>query len=153
MFDDVKVTKDERKTPNICTFYDKTKGGVDIVDLLSSSVTTRVKTRRWRVNAFAFSLGTARRNARTLHREVQEESPANFLFTWNLSKLLVLPHIQKRYDVHRRRMVEPVTNKIAKVLGVKNVPVARPAKDQGESGGRCYLLYIHDMQSSHSERL
>ena len=71
--------------------------------------------------------------ARTLHRDVQEESPTNFSFTWNLGKALILPHIQKRYDEHRRRMVEPVTKKMAKVLGV---PVARPAK-----GGRCYLCY------------
>ena len=39
----VRVTKDERKKPNIHTFYDHTKGGVDLVDLVSSHNTTKMK--------------------------------------------------------------------------------------------------------------
>ena len=101
MFNCVKVTKDEQKNSNKYTFYAKTKR-VDVVDLVSSSVTTRVKTRQWSVNAFAFSPDTAHTNARTLHGDVQEELATNFSFTWNFGKALVLPHIQKRYDEHRR---------------------------------------------------
>ena len=58
MHDDVKVTKDQLKKPQVHTFYDHTKGGVDVVDLLSTSHSTRIKSKRWPLNAFAFILDT-----------------------------------------------------------------------------------------------
>ena len=39
MNDKVKVTKDERRKPQVHTFYDHTKGGVDVADLISSHKT------------------------------------------------------------------------------------------------------------------
>ena len=63
MHDIVNVSRDERKKP-----HDSTKGGVGVIDLLSS-ISTRMKSRRWTMNAFPFSLNTARTNARTLHIE------------------------------------------------------------------------------------
>ena len=39
------------------------KGGVDVVDLLSTTHTTRIKSRRWLLNALAFILDTCRFNA------------------------------------------------------------------------------------------
>ena len=43
----VKVTKDQRKKPSVHSMYDHTKGGVDVVDLLSTSHSTRIKCKRW----------------------------------------------------------------------------------------------------------
>ena len=37
MHDKVKVTNDQRKKPHVHVIYDNTKGGVDIVDLLSTN--------------------------------------------------------------------------------------------------------------------
>ena len=39
MNDKVKVTKDERRKPQVHTFYDHNKGGVDVADLISSHKT------------------------------------------------------------------------------------------------------------------
>ena len=58
MHDGVKVTNDQRKKPQIHSMYDHTKGGVDVVDLLSTSHSTRIKSKRWPINAFAFILDT-----------------------------------------------------------------------------------------------
>ena len=55
MQDSVKVTNDQRKKPQI---HDHTKGGIDVVDLLSTSHSTRIKSKRWPINAFAFILDT-----------------------------------------------------------------------------------------------
>ena len=41
MHDSVKVTNDQRKKPQMHSMYDHTKGGVDVVDLLSTSHSTR----------------------------------------------------------------------------------------------------------------
>ena len=56
MHDEVKVTRDERMKPNVHCFYDHTKGGVDVVDLISSSLSTRIKCKRWPINCLAFLL-------------------------------------------------------------------------------------------------
>lgn len=46
MHDKVKVSKDERRKPQVHLLYDHTKAGVDVVDLLSSQTSTRIKTKR-----------------------------------------------------------------------------------------------------------
>ena len=40
------TTKDERKKPHVITFYDRTKGGVDVMDMMAGVHTTRFKSRR-----------------------------------------------------------------------------------------------------------
>ena len=69
MHDSVKVTSDQRKKPQIQSMYDHTKGGVDVVDLLSTSHSTRIKSKRWPINAFAFILDTCRTNAKTIFQD------------------------------------------------------------------------------------
>ena len=56
MHNQVKVSVDERKKPHVLVFYDHTKGGVDVVDLISPKMSIRMKTRRWTLNVFAFML-------------------------------------------------------------------------------------------------
>ena len=46
LHDEVKVTKGERRKPDIHKLYDHTKGGGDEVDLISTSCTTRIKNKR-----------------------------------------------------------------------------------------------------------
>ena len=45
MHENIKVTKDQRKKPQVHPIYENTKGGVDVVDLLSTSHSTRIKTK------------------------------------------------------------------------------------------------------------
>ena len=58
MHENVKVTKGQRKKPQVHTMYDHTKGVVDVVDLLSTIHSTRIKTKRWPLNSLAFILDT-----------------------------------------------------------------------------------------------
>ena len=46
MHSSASVTKDQGVKPNVPTFYDHTKGGVDVVDLVSTHNTTKMKNRR-----------------------------------------------------------------------------------------------------------
>ena len=45
MHKDVKVTKDARLRPHVTAFYDRTKGGVDEMDMIAGNYTTKFKTR------------------------------------------------------------------------------------------------------------
>ena len=74
MHNQVKLSVDERKKPHALVFYDHTKGGVDVVDLISAKMSTRMKTRRWTLNVFAFMLDTARTNAKTIVKENTPQS-------------------------------------------------------------------------------
>ena len=56
MHNDVRVTKDSKLKPDVLKFYDHTKGVVDIVDLISSHSSTRMKYAKWTINALAFVL-------------------------------------------------------------------------------------------------
>ena len=46
MHDNVRVIKDKRRKLQVHTFYDHTKGGVDVVDLISSNCSTRIKSKQ-----------------------------------------------------------------------------------------------------------
>ena len=86
----VKVTNDQRKKPHVHVMYDQTKGGADIVDLLSTNYLTRIKSKRWPLNALAFILDTCRTNAKTILGD-NNIKVTNFQFTYELGKALVLP--------------------------------------------------------------
>ena len=70
--------------------YDHTKGGVDVFDLLSTNHSTRMKSRIWPLNAFAFILDTFRSNAKRILKGNGHQFK-NFEFTYLFGKMLVLP--------------------------------------------------------------
>ena len=118
----------------VLKFYDHTKGGVDVVDLISSNSSTRMKCRRWTVNALAFILDTVRTNAITIHREnIKKNKMSSFDFTWQLAKTLAITHVHRRYE-HRNEMTKKIVNQMAKFLGVKTIP---PPLAGGNGKGRC----------------
>ena len=94
----VKIKKDQQKKPRIHTVYDSTKGGVDVIDLLLTTHSTRIKSRRWPLNALEFILDTGRSNAKTIFQD-NGIKLTNFEMTCNnLGKELVLPAIIRRYS-------------------------------------------------------
>ena len=137
MHNDVKVTNDVRRKPSVHTFYDYTKGGVDVVDLLSSHNTTKMKVKRWPLNALAFILDTVRSNAKCILSEVQpEKQMTTFEFTWELGKLLTLPLVQRRYEnVIGLRIY--LIQKMRRVLGIAETN-RRPVFEVGNIG-RCHM--------------
>ena len=84
--------KDERKKPNVITFYDKTKGGVDAMDMVASTYTVKFKIQCWTINAPAYILHTVRTNMTTLWNELNPESRmSSFDFLWQLGEELIKP--------------------------------------------------------------
>ena len=134
MHDTVSVTKDQRRKPNVIVFYDYTKGGVDVVDLIAK-MSTRIKNKRWIINSLAFVLDTARTNAKTIFMENTKSNISNFEFTWNLGKALVLPQLQRRIE-RPVGLQTPLQQKIRKVTGHTS-PAPEPAADA--TCGRCYV--------------
>ena len=90
MHNKVKVTNDQRCKLHVLVMYDHTKRGVDVEDLISTHHSTRIKSKRWPLNAFAFILDTMQTNATTILAD-NKSSFSNFEFTYQLGKALVLP--------------------------------------------------------------
>ena len=117
MHDEIHVSRDERTKPSLIVYYDHMKGGVDVMDLCSTMLTTRSKTPRWALNATFFLLDIVRTNSRTLFNEIKNSKLSNFEYTWNLGKELVMPFIQQRYQANDG-IQSSLKEKMRRILGV-----------------------------------
>ena len=87
MHKDVKETKDARLKPHVIAFYDRTKGGVDVMDMIAGNYTTKFKTRRWTMNTLAYILDTAKTNTLTIFRDLHPNTRmSSFEFVWDLAQ-------------------------------------------------------------------
>ena len=111
------MSKDERRKPAPIVYYDHMKGGVDIVDLLSTMLSTRSKNRCWPLNANFFTCDMVRTNARTIYNECNNVNLSNFESSWCLGKELVRPLAQQRFD-DPVGLQPSVLGKIKRVLGL-----------------------------------
>ena len=138
MHDRVKVTNDQRLKPQVIAMYDHTKGGVDVVDLISCHHSTRMKSKLWALTAFAVMFDTIRTNSKTI-LEDNKKTYHNFEFTYQLRKALVLPKIQQRLENSNGLQIA-VLQKVRSVLGLPEVN-RRPLPDPETvvtQIGRCY---------------
>ena len=117
--------------------YDHTKGGVHVADLLSTHHTTRIKSKRWPLNAFAFILDTVRTNSKTILSD-NKVKLSNFDFTYVLGKALVLPSIQNRYQ-NNNRIQLPILQKIRRVFGIKETNRRTQIETPATLFGRCHV--------------
>ena len=134
--DKVKVTNDKQKKPHVHVMYDHIKGGVDIVDLLSTIRSTRIKSKRWSLNALVFVLGTCRTNAKTIVGD-NDIQVTNFEFRYELSKALVLPSIQRRFKNQNSLQIK-ILHKMRHVLNIQEVNHRRQIKNQRTKSGCCF---------------
>ena len=138
MHDDVRCSRDERKKPNTICFYDKTKGGVDVVHMVIGKYTNKYKTRRRTMNAFAYMLDTARTNAHTVFKEIKHDI-RTFDFIWQLGMLLVNAQITRRL-VNPVGLQQTVITKMRRVLKVAESPKAAEVNMQDASDrNRCHI--------------
>ena len=97
MHDDVQVITDEQCKPDSDVLYNNTKGGLDVIDLVSTHNTTMLMHKSWQINTLAFVLDTIRTNAKTILQESVSQKMINFDFIYTLGKMLVVPYTQRIY--------------------------------------------------------
>ena len=141
LYDTVKVSNNKISKPHVLVMYDHTKGSVDIVDLLSTHHTTRIKSKRWPLNAFVFILDTVRTNSKTILSD-NKVKLSNFDFTYVLGKALVLPSIQNRYQ-NNNGIQLPILQKLRRVLGIKETNRRPQIETPATLFGRCHV-YVQE---------
>jgi len=94
------VTKDDgKKKPAIYKLYDFTKGGTDVMDHRIGNYTSKAKSNRWTLTAFAYILDVCRVNASTvlaLNKKIDPRKQDSYNFGTDLALSLIRPHIQRR---------------------------------------------------------
>lgn len=138
MHKDVSVTQDQRLKPNVISFYDHTKGGVDVMDQIAGVYTTRCKTHRWTINALSYVLDTVRTNMNTLWNEMYpEKKMSSFDFLWALADELIKPWVQTRYN-NRTGLQKHIVVAMMGVLGIEDyVPDGFEVRNQADYK-RCF---------------
>ena len=97
--------------------YGHTKGGVEVVDLLSTSLSTRIKCKRCPLNAFGFILD--RSNAETILKDKRIKI-SNIEFTYSIEKVLLLPTVRRRYENSNGFQMK-IINKTRRFLSIEEV--------------------------------
>ena len=125
-------------------FYDKTKGGVDVVDMVIGKYTTKYKTRRWTMNAFAYMLDTARTNAHTVFKEIKHDI-RTFDFIWQLRILFVNANITRRFG-NPVGLQQTIIIKIRQVFKVVESSKAADVSMQGTSDRNWCHICIEEIR-------
>ncbi|XP_066970873.1 piggyBac transposable element-derived protein 4-like isoform X3 [Macrobrachium rosenbergii] len=119
-------TKEKRK-PEIITFYNSTKGGVDTVDQLCSIYNVSRNTRRWPVTVFYTILNVAGINAYNIFMANSQTAIRRRKFLKELGLKLVEDHIQHRKtNPHLRKDLK---RKIQHFSASKELPPKRHRED------------------------
>ena len=119
-----------------------------VVDLLLSTHSTRVKSKRWPINAFVFVLDTSRTNPKTILQD-NGVKLSNVEFTYQLGKALVMPAIKRRYEQHSNGLQIKVLNKMRRVLGIKEV-MAHPDNDIPAQNGHASSVFKNLLVQTHT---
>ena len=119
MHNDPETADSEMKKPEIVLKYNETKGGVDTMDFMAHSFTTKRKTKRWPLVQFFNILDLSTICARVIYQTKFPKSElsgadSRQLFIINIARALALPHIQRRQGVPT--LQNQVKENIASVL-------------------------------------
>lgn len=97
--DKIDATTGDRKKPEMITFYNSTKAGVDVVDALCGSYNVSRNSKRWSMTIFYGLLNIAAVNANIIFRENQRRHMKRTEFIRNLGLSLVHEHLRLRKDL------------------------------------------------------
>ncbi|KAJ8948622.1 hypothetical protein NQ314_008386 [Rhamnusium bicolor] len=120
--------------PEIITFYNSTKGGVDVVDRLKSEYSVTRKSNRWPFIIFCTLLNIATINSQIIYRNNTQIILRRRAYITGLAKLLTASHLQRRASIPFLNI--PLRQKITNVLGKKE-PVTQPTQSNRQTKTRC----------------
>lgn len=133
---DNSIDKDtgDKKLPEIISFYNSTKGGVDVTDELSASYNVARNSRRWPLTIMFCLLNTAGINSQIVYKfNTGDYKMKRRDYLKNLGLALVREHLQFRKD--NPRLTRSLREKINNLTGEQSEEP--PKKKQATARGRC----------------
>lgn len=116
--DEIDAFSKEAKKPDIITFYNSTKGGVDLVDRLKSEYSVAIISYRWPLTVFYSLLKHATINEQIIHKHNTAQLRPRRTFITELSKLFTLHHSLSSI----LNLSIPLPQKIINVIGKSTTP-------------------------------
>lgn len=89
----------EQKKPEIITFYNTTKGGVDVVDRLCANYSTGRTSNRWPLTVFFFLLDIVGINSQIIYEANSGDKIPRRVFLKNIGKILISNHLNYRSTI------------------------------------------------------
>lgn len=89
----------ENQKPHIITFYNKTKGGVDVVDRMCSNYSVGRTSNRWPLTMFFFLLDVVGINSHIIYEANTGNKIPRKTYLKNLGKQLAKPYIEYRSTI------------------------------------------------------
>ena len=138
MHDTPDVTDGEKKKPDVVLFYNKTKGGVDTMDKLALTYTTKRGTKRWPMVLFYNMLDMSGVAAGVVFKT---KKPADVLsgadkradFLRDIAKSLMKAHIYRRHGTLTQgsQALKLIMENCLSALGLTSQPTSRTGKKRG----------------------
>lgn len=138
--DDIDEETGEDRKPEIVTFYNMTKVGVDLVDQLCQKNNVARNTRRWPMVLFYNLLNITAINALCIYKHNNpSKKVVRVEFLQSLSWSLIRPQIERRYN-EGSMMARQLRLRIRLLLGIEEEATQRQVEERpAGSRGRCYL--------------
>lgn len=106
----------ESEKPEIISFYNSTKSGVDTLDMKCSNYSCNRRTRRWPLAIFYHLVSVSCCNAFVLHRHIMEnKASSRFHFMETLGLSLITPHMKQRLQTN---LPDTLRATITEILGI-----------------------------------
>lgn len=127
LHDDNKIdeTTGAAEKPEIITYYNGTKGGVDVVDQMKEEYSVGRMTRRWPMRLFFSVLNIAGINSQIIYKENTDHLLLRRFFLKQIALTLTRPHIIRRSEVNT--LQKRLRNQIARFVPPEqqNIPSGR----------------------------
>ncbi|XP_030758010.1 piggyBac transposable element-derived protein 3-like [Sitophilus oryzae] len=121
--------------PEIITFYNKTKGGVDVVDRMKSEYSVTRKSNRWPFTIFCTLLNVTTINSQIIYAANTQIMLKRRQYITDLAKQLTAAHLQKRASISTLSIA--LRQKISNICGHKNVIPTKKQQGNAQPKPRC----------------
>lgn len=121
-------TGDDQK-PSIITFYNLTKGRVDVVDRLKSEYSVTRISNRWPFTAFGGLLNVGAVNAQIIYKYNTNDFKQRRIFVSELAKDLIRPHMIRRASIDS--LPKELHQRIRRFTGVAEPVPEQPQEEKG----------------------
>lgn len=148
------VADDEQKKPEIISFYNSTKSGVDVVDKLCASYNVARSTRRWPMVIFYHVLNVAAINSRVIFLGNQNIFSSRREYLKRLGLELLKEQLQRRSQIVR--LPRELQIKLQQYKPLEEHETSTEASPEAATPGvsrkrkRCQPCYVSEKKTSYS---
>lgn len=127
--DEIDPESGELNKPSVITFYNLTKGGVDVVDRMKTEYSVTRVSNRWPLTVFSSLLNIGGINSQIIYYTNTNHKIPRRTYLTDLAKALTKPHLLRRSGIPNLSI--PLRQKITNCLG-SETPAAAPVPELAE---------------------